>query len=295
MKPTPPNEKVELRRRAEAQRLSQKPTANHQSSDPVLLRALHELQVHQVELEMQNEELRTIRDELEVSKSRYSELYNFAPTGYLTLDRRGRITQSNLTAASMLSTERDQLTNQTFATYLVESDRPLLDECLGLLFDGKPIQNCTVGMESATAPNRTVQINANLSADGLEGLLVMEDVSALHQTTEALKESEARWQFAINGSGDGAWDWDVDKGTVFFSKLLKEMLGYSDDEIGHELEEWSGRIHPEDRPSVMADLQAHLDGQTAAYTNEHRLRCKNGSYLWILDRGLVVSLSLIHI
>lgn len=109
------------------------------------------------------------------------------------------------------------------------------------------------------------------------------------QAAAAQQESEQRWQFALEGAGDGVWDWDVPANTVFFSKRWKQMLGYADHEVGHGLEEWSGRVHPEDLPGALAAVQAHLEGRTAAYSSEHRVRCQDGSYKWIHDRGLVVS------
>ncbi len=105
----------------------------------------------------------------------------------------------------------------------------------------------------------------------------------------ALLESEFRWKFALEGAGDGLWDWNVATGTVFYSSRWKEMLGFSEDEIGNSLDEWEKRIHPEDWQATLASVQAYLDGDTPVYNSEHRVRCKDGSYLWILDRGVVVS------
>jgi diguanylate cyclase (GGDEF)-like protein/PAS domain S-box-containing protein len=105
----------------------------------------------------------------------------------------------------------------------------------------------------------------------------------------ALTESEQRWRFAIEGAGDGLWDWNVPQSTVFFNTRWKEMLGFSQEEIGTSLDEWSKRVHPDDLARVMTDVQAHLDGLTPVYVNEHRVNCKDGSWKWILDRGLVVS------
>ncbi len=110
----------------------------------------------------------------------------------------------------------------------------------------------------------------------------------LSNSAEQLRASEYRWKFAVEGSGDGLWDWNVPNGRVFFSKRWKEMLGFTEDEIGNGLDEWSQRVHPDDLEHVMADVQAHLDGKTPNYVNEHRVRCKDGSYKWILDRGLAV-------
>jgi len=117
----------------------------------------------------------------------------------------------------------------------------------------------------------------------------VQDISERTLADATLRASDARWQFALEGAGDGVWDWDVPTSTVFFSTQWKHMLGHSEGEVGTGLEEWSSRVHPEDMPGVMADLQPHLDGMTQGYVNEHRVRCKDGSYKWILDRGLVSS------
>ena len=118
---------------------------------------------------------------------------------------------------------------------------------------------------------------------------VLEMALYKHQIDATLRESEFRWKFAIEGSGDGLWDWNVPANTVFFSPLWKSILGFADDEIGNGLDEWSSRVHPDELAQVMADVQAHLDGATPAYRNEHRMRCKDGRWKWILDRGVVVA------
>jgi PAS domain S-box-containing protein len=106
-----------------------------------------------------------------------------------------------------------------------------------------------------------------------------------------INESHYRAKYAIEGTGDGLWDWNIEDNTVFFSPRWKEMLGFSEDEVDSGLHEWESRIHPEDKPTVMADVQAYLDGNKAFYNNEHRVRCKDGGYKWILDRGMVVNRS----
>ena len=103
-----------------------------------------------------------------------------------------------------------------------------------------------------------------------------------------LRETEQRWQFALEGAGDGVWDWDVATGRVYFSKQWKAMLGYGEYEIGQGLDEWEKRVHPEDMAAVQKDLDRHLLGETPVYLNEHRMLCKDGTYKWILDRGKVI-------
>jgi diguanylate cyclase (GGDEF)-like protein/PAS domain S-box-containing protein len=107
----------------------------------------------------------------------------------------------------------------------------------------------------------------------------------------ALVESEARWQFALDGSGEGVWDWDVRTKRVFYSHRWKDMLGYEEHEIGTRLEEWDSRVHPDDKAQCYNDLQSHFSGQTPVYQNEYRIRGKDNRYRWILDRGKVIEWS----
>ena len=111
------------------------------------------------------------------------------------------------------------------------------------------------------------------------------DITELKAATEALAASEQRWQLAVSGAKDGIWDWEPQNDTVYFSERWKTMLGYSGDEIGAKITDWTSRIHPDDFERTMFELHRHLRGETAFYQSEHRLRCKNGDYKWILDRG----------
>lgn len=106
---------------------------------------------------------------------------------------------------------------------------------------------------------------------------------------EELKESEERWQFAVEGSNDGVWDRNVQTGIVYFSRQWKYMLGYEDHEIGSSTTEWLKRVHAEDLPKVRMELGRHLTGETPLYATEYRMQCKDGSYKWILARGKVIS------
>jgi len=115
------------------------------------------------------------------------------------------------------------------------------------------------------------------------------DITEQKEVYRKLEESEQRWSFAIEGSGDGVWDWDIPAGKVLFSKRWKEMLGFADEEISDALDEWTSRVHPDDMPQVMADVETCFSSASTIYSNEHRVRCKDGSYKWILDRGMVVS------
>ena len=108
------------------------------------------------------------------------------------------------------------------------------------------------------------------------------------QMARQLADSEARWKFAIEAPGDAVLDWDVPTGAVYFNSRWKSMLGYADDELGQHIDDWVGRIHPEDRDRVWAAVQDHHEGRSASYACELRVACKDGSWKWILDRGVVI-------
>ncbi|MCU0861970.1 MAG: PAS domain S-box protein, partial [Methanomassiliicoccales archaeon] len=117
------------------------------------------------------------------------------------------------------------------------------------------------------------------------------DITAHKHDLLHLKDSEERWKFALEGSGDGVFDWNVKEDRVYFSPRWKLIIGYQDEELRNDSHEWRSRIHPEDKERVMAALEAHLRGETAEYEVEYRLRCKDGSYKWVLARGLVIERS----
>jgi PAS domain S-box-containing protein len=105
---------------------------------------------------------------------------------------------------------------------------------------------------------------------------------------EELRKSRERFELAVRGSQDGLWDWDLQTNDVYYSPRWKSMIGYEDNEILGRLEEWEQRLHPEEREKVVAANYAHIAGATPHYEYEFRLRHKDGSYRWILSRGVAL-------
>ncbi|WP_234300921.1 PAS domain S-box protein [Sphaerospermopsis aphanizomenoides] len=114
---------------------------------------------------------------------------------------------------------------------------------------------------------------------------IQNDITKRQEAEAEIKEKEERWQLALQGNNDGIWDWNIKTNAVFFSAHWKEMLGYEDHEIPNHLDEWVKRVHPDELPWVLEVIQDHLAKKTPFYISEYRVRCKDSSYKWILDRG----------
>jgi two-component system, cell cycle sensor histidine kinase and response regulator CckA len=127
-----------------------------------------------------------------------------------------------------------------------------------------------------------------LASDLMHGLGVLQVRQQFEQQTAAFRESEQRWQFALEGAGDGVWDWDARSGATFFSPRVREMFGYAPGEHA-AFEEWEDLVHAEDRLRVRAAFSACRMGETDRLKVEHRSRCKDGSYRWVLVRGKVIA------
>jgi PAS domain S-box-containing protein len=124
-----------------------------------------------------------------------------------------------------------------------------------------------------------------LSHSELE-LRVKERTEQLQKTAEALCASEERYALAVQGSNDGIWDLNLATDEAYHSPRWKSILGFEGDEITGNFKEWKSRIHPDDYQMVMAAFKAYLEGHTPTFEVEHRLQHKDGSYRWILSRGV---------
>ncbi|AFY77830.1 PAS domain S-box [Pleurocapsa sp. PCC 7327] len=110
----------------------------------------------------------------------------------------------------------------------------------------------------------------------------------LQQSQIALKESEERYFLVVEGANHGMWDWDLLTDQIYFSPRWKAILGYEDNEIDPDPNEWFERVHPQERESIEWGIEIHLNGQTPYFQYEYRMRHKDGSYRWVLCRGLAV-------
>jgi PAS domain S-box-containing protein len=135
-----------LRKRAEERLRISKAEKGIPLNDVDNMKLIHELQVHQIELEMQNEELMQARAEIEKSLEKYFDLYNFAPAGYFTITEKGIIVEVNLKGAALLGETRQDLINRSFELFVSEIMRPIFASFLRKVFDSNTIEKCDVAL-----------------------------------------------------------------------------------------------------------------------------------------------------
>jgi PAS domain S-box-containing protein len=171
-----PADAAALRRRAEARLRAAKTKSVPAGAMADMQRLVHELQVHQIELEMQNEELRESRAQVEAGLERYTDLYDFAPVGYLTLGRDGAIRQANLTAAQLLGVDRARLPGRRFELFIVTPERAGFQAFLAKVLASPAKEVCEVALLKDNGLCN-VQITAILSQDNRQYRVTMADIT----------------------------------------------------------------------------------------------------------------------
>ena len=195
-------EAAELRRSAEVRLRSKTAGENKPRTEADMRRLLHELQVHQVELEMQNEELRSAREELELSRNKYAELYDFAPLGYFVFDTAGLIREVNLAGAQLLGIERQLLANKPFTGFIADAEgRKIFSNHLTLVLQRQVILRCEIKLtrKDGTVIHGQLQSIA-VAIENKAGYILtsVTDLSVRNQLEEALQKAHNELELRVN-------------------------------------------------------------------------------------------------
>jgi diguanylate cyclase (GGDEF)-like protein/PAS domain S-box-containing protein len=238
--------------------------------------------------------------ELQASEQQYRSLVENLSSGVLVHRPDTSISLSNPRASELLGLTQDQMLGKTATDpdwrFIRDDETPLPLEdypVSRVLSSDRPLENFVLGVCRPGREDPTWLIGNAFPMRDAQGkifqvVVTFTDITQRKHAELALSASEARWKFAIEGAGDGLWDWNIQSGVAFYSLRYKEMLGYADADIGTTSDEWSKRIHPEDAPAVFSAMKPYMDGKPGNATVEFRMLRKDGSWQWILGRGMVV-------
>ena len=249
-------------------------------------RLIQKLEKKMLDLEREATERKRVEEDLRRSEEKYRTLVEQASDGIYILSPQTRILDVNPAACSILRRTERELVGMNFVDLIPTEDleaRPLvIQEVLRgetVLFERK--------VKRADGSVVPLEISAKVLKDG-RVQCIARDITARMKSAEALRESEERYALASMGANDGLWDWNLKTNTIYFSPRWKAMLGYAAEEISNAVETWFERVHPDDLDRLKALLRSHLDGVTPHFEVEHQIRHKDGTYRWVLTRGLVV-------
>ncbi len=273
----------ELRKKAEEKVNTFVPSAGSVSADIDAQRLLHELQVHQVELEMQNEELLQTGNSLEKMLKRYSDLFDFAPIGYLVLTREGTIQEANYSGVSLLGLERPHILGQHFGRYLTEESRYDFSDFLDTVFTSRSIKSCEV-MLLNDAPPKIIHIEARPDEAAQECRLALLDITEQRRAEAELLKNEERFRMAVSATHAMVYDLDVAMSRMKSMDGLRELLGYESREAELSLEWWEKQIHPDDLDGCRAAFQ-RIQNEGGAHTMEYRLLHEDGRTIIVEDNA----------
>ncbi len=248
---------------------------------------IHELSVYQAELEIQNEELRDAQVDLAHSRDRFSDLYDFAPVGYATLNSEGRILELNLTAANLLGDHRQNLVGANISTWLEPDSEDICYLHRQAVLSSDTKQTCEVNLRQQSGTLLTVRLES--IAFGPEGekhcRTAFIDVTDITTIRQALEESEQRYRRLITAVTDYVYRVLIVQGRVvetLHGANCTAVTGYTPEDFHENPLLWISMVPPEDRPLVEEQAARLLAGQEPAPI-EHRIHKKSGQICWVLN------------
>jgi PAS domain S-box-containing protein len=250
------------------------------------LKLIHELEVHQIELEMQNEELTNAKEKSETDGEKYAELYDFAPAGYFTLSKEGEILQLNLTGATMIGKVRSQLVKTQFSYFVSVDTKPVFTAFLEKIFTGNSKKSCEVNIEIHNKEPMYVHLSGIAVENGESCFVTMVDINERKRAEEALKASEEKFRNLFQTMIQGVVYQDADGRIISANPAAERILGLSLDQMQgrssldprwHAIHEDGSDFPGETHPAI----EALRTGQPVLNVIMGVFHPKAGNYIWI--------------
>jgi PAS domain S-box-containing protein len=220
-----------LRQKAE-ELLQKKPSKSGlQPSETEVLKLIHEFEIHQIELEMQNEELMVAKEQTEVAAEKYAELYDFAPSGYFTLSREGKIIELNLCGSQMLGKERSQLINSRFGFFVTDDTKPIFNLFLKKLFKSKTRESCEVTLLTNGNLTEYVHVTGIVIENREQCHVIVIDITELKYAEEELRETNEYLTNLFNHANAPIIVWDTSMFITQFNHAFEHLSGYCTEEV----------------------------------------------------------------
>lgn len=274
------SEAAAVRRRQEAERRVRDGTRRGPLSAEDAARLVHELEVHQIELELQNTELREAQLALDASRARYFDLYDLAPVGYLSLDAQGIITEANLTAATLLGVPRASLAHHALTRFVARTDQDVYYRHRRMLEHSGAAQACELRI--TRKDGHTFWARLEGSADGRGSRVVLSDISAKRKTEETLAASELRHRTLFESSYDALLTLSVPACTITGANARAARLLGDDALPTQPLWHFAPPAQPSGRASL-EELEARARSAVEAGSHEFEwsLRPTSGEVLTV--------------
>jgi PAS domain S-box-containing protein len=283
-----PCDAAELRKRAEelADEKTPQLSENIEAMSPEAIRQiLHELRAHQIELEMQNEELLRIQANLNAARERYFDFYNLAPVGFCSISKQGLITETNLTVTTMLCADRTTIINQPFTRFIHKEDQDTYYLLRKLLFKSGEAQTCELRMLKMDGKEFWVHLASAALMDNINAPvchIVLSDITERKQAEEALRASEEKYRTVADFTYD--WEaWRAPDGTYrYVSPSCKRITEHTAAEFLADPNLMIKITHPEDQSKVIEHIQAATHkAQKQDLEIDFRILTINGEIRWI--------------